>query len=175
MKKLVRRKYITVRNHSFIGPLQVDGPLEHKTLVDVETIRTLVMQGYRVFEVLQDDTSVPLDASNYDLDNSKDGSSVITTYESNFPVGHRIDKTVESIPAPLEKSELEMLLQRSTHRRPPKAPYSPLVDKDFADAAKPTDVSASSEIKAYTNEGSVDTNNTNRKNRNKKADKYEKK
>ena len=118
MKKLIKRKRVKVLNKGFIGPLMVAGPIESGILLTIEQIRALVMQGYRVVEVLDNGTEIPLSAINYDKElGDAEHPGIKQRYEAVYGTGYRNDKQVETVHASVgSSSALADALLDSTRR-----------------------------------------------------------
>lgn len=137
MKELIERKRVTIQNKGLIYPLMLTGPVDDPITLTMDKIKELVMASYKVYEVLNDGTKVLLTASNYDKENGdKSNPSTQRSFEVvNFPTGHRIDKTVNTLPPRQTQVTLEQMLRNSTKV------LSPNVTTDIRNKDKVKDVS----------------------------------
>ena len=99
MKILMRWKKVTVRTSGYIVPLAAKGPIKDPQRVNMDLIKRLVMEGYRVYEHLKDGRIVELNATNYDKENGDPADpSMETEYATVRRLGYHNDKNIVSIP-----------------------------------------------------------------------------
>ena len=113
MKKVIRRKKISVATKGYIAPLAIEGPVSIPNWVEMSTIERLITGGYKIYEHLKDGRKIELTAVNYDkeLGDPKNPSMDIQ-YEASRPMGYHNDK--KTITIDIEKKTVRDILRRST-------------------------------------------------------------
>lgn len=71
MSNQITHKMVTIPHHGPIFPkASIYGPITNPYKEDINTISTLLMQGYPVTEVISEDVQVKLTLANFDKDNN---------------------------------------------------------------------------------------------------------
>ena len=103
-KKTVDKKRVEVR---YTGPILPLGGIYGPTvpqIMDVHTIASLLIKGYRTVEILNNGSEVMLDMSNYDLDFNGDGGASV---EKIAPPNENVQKMPAKKPQKKEPSDEE--------------------------------------------------------------------
>ena len=82
MKKFVSKKKIVIKSK---GPIRlkgnIQGPVEIPYYEKVETICNMIMDGLKVYEILNDNSEIKLTLSNYNVESNPEDPSMKNTFE----------------------------------------------------------------------------------------------